>query len=395
MFTYDANGNTLTKTIDGFVSTYTYGAKNHMAGGLLNDAGVITSTTYRYDVDGIRIGKTEGVDTTDYLIDPNRDYAQVVRETDGAGVSIDYLYGDDLIQQSQAASNERYYLYDGLGSTRLLTDGVGAITDTYDYEAFGSVLNQTGVTENDYRFTGEQYDGALDNYYLRARYYDQNTARFTQMDTWMGNIGDPLSLHKYIYTESDPINNIDPSGNFLLFSQKAAGTIRGILTKSTTNQISALVNLIGIGVVVGAAQNTRECQNAGLRALVSIPLPSEKSKDCGLNRVRVQFQISPSSGGITIATWADVAEAPPQRGVSVSQVEALMRQLFYTLPAQWPNSVESDIIGLMARQSIRIRKIPPVGVPSGWTNKEAFTSKRFEYRIDVESLRGANLMRLY
>ena len=39
VFTYDDNGNTLTKTIDGFVSTYSYDAKNHMAGGLLNDAG--------------------------------------------------------------------------------------------------------------------------------------------------------------------------------------------------------------------------------------------------------------------------------------------------------------------------------------------------------------------
>ncbi len=240
VFTYDANGNTLTKTIDGFVSTYTYDAKNHMAGGLLNDAGAITSSTYRYDVDGIRIGKTEGVDTTDYLIDPNRDYAQVVRETDGAGVSIDYLYGDDLIQQSQAASNERYYLYDGLGSTRFLTDGVGAITDAYDYEAFGSVLNQTGVTENDYRFTGEQYDQGLDQYYLRARYYDQGVGRFTQMDTFIGDNQDPVTLHKYLYANVDPINNIDPSGKFSIGSVMSALNTAATLANIATTTFDLL-----------------------------------------------------------------------------------------------------------------------------------------------------------
>ena len=137
-------------------------------------------------MDGIRIGKTEGVDSVDYLIDPNRDYAQVVRETDGAGASIDYLYGDDLIQQSQNSANERYFIYDGLGSTRLLTDDLGGITDRYDYEAFGSVIYQDGVTENDYRFAGEQYDEGLGQYYLRARYYDQSIGRFTQMDTLEG-----------------------------------------------------------------------------------------------------------------------------------------------------------------------------------------------------------------
>ena len=33
------------------------------------------------------------------------------------------------------------------------------------------------------------------------------------MDTWEGDDEDPLSLHKYLYTEVSPINNVDPSGD--------------------------------------------------------------------------------------------------------------------------------------------------------------------------------------
>lgn len=153
----------------------------------------------------------------------------MVKETNATTGNItDYLYGDDLIRQSKAA-NDSYYLYDGLGSTRALTNSAGTITDTYNYESFGTVLNQTGATPNDYLFTGEQYDSGLDNYYLRARYFDQNIGRFTQQDTYMGNSQDPVSLHKYLYANVYPVNNIDPSGNFSLSSLGSSINVIGTL----------------------------------------------------------------------------------------------------------------------------------------------------------------------
>ena len=33
------------------------------------------------------------------------------------------------------------------------------------------------------------------------------------MDTEEGNPNDPLSLHKYLYTEANPVDGLDPSGN--------------------------------------------------------------------------------------------------------------------------------------------------------------------------------------
>jgi RHS repeat-associated protein len=222
----------------------------------------------------------------------------VIKETNAnTGNITDYLYGDDLIKQTRAA-NDSYYLYDGLGSTRALTDSTGSVTDSYDYESFGSVLNQTGSTENNYLFTGEQYDGGLDNYYLRARYHDQNVGRFTQMDTYMGNSQDPITLHKYLYANANPVTYVDPTGNFSLVSFAAADSIRSILAETTVqagfsildsafsdDAESAGPNTIAVGLGIIGGQ-------AGFKLLKM--LSSKFRKACKSNSCKLFSEQSPS-----------------------------------------------------------------------------------------------------
>lgn len=64
-----------------------------------------------------------------------------------------------------------------------------------------------------YLFAGEAYDAALGLYYNRARYLNTMTGRFWSMDTYEGNNQDPLSLHKYLYADGDPVDGTDASGN--------------------------------------------------------------------------------------------------------------------------------------------------------------------------------------
>ena len=240
-YTYDDNGNLISTTEDAKVTSNSYDARNKLISVDVTASGLpISSLSFAYDTDGNRISKTQDGNQTNFVVDKNQAYAQVIHETDGNNqTQVTYTFGDDLISQDRAAI-VNYYNYDGLGSTRSLTDSLGQITDSYDYNAYGAVLDQAGNSENSYLFTGEQYDAATKQYYLRARYYDPGNGRFTQMDTYQGRMGEPVTLHKYLYGNVNPVINIDPSGYFSIGSivNGINGAAR-LIVSSTANYVSA------------------------------------------------------------------------------------------------------------------------------------------------------------
>ncbi len=58
------------------------------------------------------------------------------------------------------------------------------------------------------------------------------------MDTWMGTNYDPVTLHKYLYGNVDPVNNIDPTGNFSIGSLSAGFSTLGRLAGAANSAIS-------------------------------------------------------------------------------------------------------------------------------------------------------------
>ncbi len=122
------------------------------------------------------------------------------------------------------ASGTTFYGYDGHGNVRFLTGTAGTVGNTYQFDAFGMPVASTGTTANTYLYSGERFDGNLNLYHLRARYYNQATGRFETMDpgrsqsccalqaSQPGNIFYPGTLHKYIYAANNPVNASDPTG---------------------------------------------------------------------------------------------------------------------------------------------------------------------------------------
>jgi len=219
VYTYDNNGNTLSKKNETETILYTYGYDNRLVSVVTTNQTGTSTVEYVYDVDGIRVGKiVDDAKFSRYTVDKNTDYAKVLEERNEKGkLIVSYVHGDDLISQKRG-DVKSYYHFDGLGSTRALTNSNGEVTDTYTYDAFGNLIEKTGDTENEFLYTGEQYDANIGFYYLRARYMNPAIGRFTTMDPFEGFIQDPYSLHKYLYAHANPVMNIDPSGNFTLVS---------------------------------------------------------------------------------------------------------------------------------------------------------------------------------
>lgn len=126
-----------------------------------------------------------------------------------------YSYGWQRIDEDQVIDSvwtPSFYGYDGGGSVRNLTSSTGAVTDQYEYDAFGNSFTVSGSTPNNYLDRGEQWDPDLGLYYLRARYYNPVTGRFMTQDSYGGEVHNPASLHRYRYANGNPVNYIDPSG---------------------------------------------------------------------------------------------------------------------------------------------------------------------------------------
>ena len=190
-------------------------------------------------------------------------YGQVVEELTVSGgvtnLSKVYTVGMGLVSQRViSGSVVSFYGTDGHGSVRFLTRTNGLVTDTYTFDAFGTLIAGTITTSNNYLYCGEQWDADLGRYFLRARYYEPGLGRFTTMDTFEGNPNDPLSLHKYLYCHSNPVNGTDPSGHeFNLVSLQASITTISGLAARYVGSIpgAARIAFGGGGVAIGRFLN--------------------------------------------------------------------------------------------------------------------------------------------
>ncbi len=179
-----------------------------------------------YDGDGNRVSETASGVITKFLIDTLNPtgYSQVMDELVSGAVTKTYTYGRQRISENQLVGSTwtpTFYGYDGHGNVRFLTGVAGTVGNTYQYDAFGMPIASAGTTANSYLYSGDRFDPNIGFYHLRARYYNALTGRFETMDPVAGNIIDPGTLHKYVYTKNNPVNRIDPNGTEDLFDYES------------------------------------------------------------------------------------------------------------------------------------------------------------------------------
>jgi RHS repeat-associated protein len=213
-FAYDANGRLVSRTAPQGTVSYVYDVE----GQLLQVTNAFGTVTYGYDANGKRRRRTENTREQNFLLDEESltgfDQTLVAFDENDQQLA-EYHWGDRLISADDG-TNDRFYHFDASRNTRLLTDEAGNTSDSYDYDAFGNVRNRTGVADSPYGFAGEWQEDAEGLVFLRARFYDPETGRFISRDPFGGNATDPVSLHRYLYANANPIMNTDPSGEMTM-----------------------------------------------------------------------------------------------------------------------------------------------------------------------------------
>jgi len=203
-YEYDANG-ALTKSDDGTtVNGYTYDYDGYLRA--FDTTGTDNDATYTYDADKRRIAKTVDSATTKYFLDG----ADVIADYDGDNVLLaTYLTpGLDANLSQTRSGSTYYYMKDGLGSIRTLTDASEDPQNVYDYYAFGKELGSwTENVTNRYTYTAREYDPESAQYYYRARYY-KGSGRFLSRDSKRN----PETMSPYAYVRNSPPGYSDPSG---------------------------------------------------------------------------------------------------------------------------------------------------------------------------------------
>lgn len=165
-----------------------------------------SAATFIYDGDGGRVKKTASSGSTIYI--------GSLFEKDSSGKSVKNIFcGSSRICAVDSTGAKSFYHSDHLGSSNVVTDVSGKQAGLTEFTPYGSISKQTGSYDPKYKFTGKELDNT-GLYFYGARYYDPELGRFITADSIVQAPYDPQSLNRYAYCRNNPINYIDPTGNF-------------------------------------------------------------------------------------------------------------------------------------------------------------------------------------
>ncbi len=218
-YTYDKAGNLIseTNTSTYVTTTYTYDYRNRLTE--VEVGGTIVAT-YTYNALNQRIGIDDNGTQTWTVYDGSSADANPYADFNGSGTLEErYLFGpgvvngavvDEILARTSSGGTTAWYLTDKLGSVRDIVTLSGGELDHIVYDSFGNIVTESESANGDrFKFAGMEYDSVTDQYYDRARYYDEALGRFMGQDPAGFGAGD-TDLYRYV--GNDPTNDADPSG---------------------------------------------------------------------------------------------------------------------------------------------------------------------------------------
>jgi len=146
-----------------------------------------------------------------------------------------YIINGQMLARQIDNNNLQSYINDAKGAVLKLNNSNNSISQNYSYDAYGNIINAawedpaaaqktsaianpaitqsidaqrsnpSSLIPNLFMYNGERFDRNTNLQYLRARFYNPETKRFLNQDTYD-------LLNRFGYVNENPVMGIDPSG---------------------------------------------------------------------------------------------------------------------------------------------------------------------------------------
>ncbi|MCZ0756682.1 DNRLRE domain-containing protein, partial [Anoxybacillus sp. J5B_2022] len=173
-----------------------------------------TIASFTYHPDGLRKTKTVNDVTYHY----HYDGSNLIRITDDNGQTVwAFTWNDgEPVSLTNRNGETFFYITNHRGDVVRIVDENGTPVASYSYDPWGKPLSpeptDARIAGQPIRYAGYVYDVETQLYYLQARYYDPETARFLSRDPVIGTEDLPLTQNPYIYAVDNPVMMTDPDG---------------------------------------------------------------------------------------------------------------------------------------------------------------------------------------
>ena len=181
--------------------------------------------TYTYNANGIRTSKTVGGVTHTYTLDGTK----ILREVWDGNTLVPLYDNEDSVCGIVYNGTPYYFVKNLQGDVIAIANARGEVEARYTYDAWGVCTitqDSVGIANiNPFRYREYYYDAEIAKYYLQSRYYDAQTGRFLNTDSAdvISQSSDIFDCNIYIYCHNNPTNNTDVCGAFV--AQKIAEVI--------------------------------------------------------------------------------------------------------------------------------------------------------------------------